>query len=157
MDKEKCKKYALGLLATRMYTCSEVYERLIRRGAEKEDAEAVVFDLIGLGYLDDKKYAEFYISDRVNLCGKGMYRIKQELIKKGIAAKIIDEAIKNSDADVLDALVDYTRLKFGEDTEYSYKEFSKIKAHLARRGYSYSEISECLDILGIKAARGEDY
>lgn len=157
MDKERCKKYALGLLAARMYTCSEIYERLIRRGAEKEDAEAVVFDLVSLGYLDDRKYAEFYILDRVNLYGKGMYRIKQELIKKGVAAYIIDEAIKNSDADVMNALVDYARLKFGEDTEYSYKEFSKIKAHLLRRGYSYGEVGECLEILGIKAARGEDY
>lgn len=157
MDIEKAKKYALGLLSTRMYTCSELCERLLRKGAEKDDAESVVAQLMSLGVIDDRKYAEFYISDAVRLGNKGMYRIKQELYKKGIASNIIDEAVKNSDSDVLDMLTEYARMKFGENTEYSYKEYSKIKAHLVRRGYSYSEISECLDILGIKISRSEDY
>lgn len=157
MDIEKTKKYALSLLSARMYTCSELCERLVRKGAEKEDAEAVVAQFISLGYIDDRKYAEFYIADAVALGNKGMYRIKQELYKKGIASNIIDDAVKNSDAEVLEALVSYTRMKFGENTEYSYKEYSKIKAHLARRGYSYSEINDCLDMLEIKISRSEDY
>ena len=68
MNIERGKKYALNLLGLRMYTCSEVYERLIRKGAEKEDAEEIIGWLMSLGYLDDKKYAEYYIEDAVNLC-----------------------------------------------------------------------------------------
>ena len=157
MDIERCKKYALNLLSLRMYTCSEVFERLIKKGAQKDDAESVVAQLMKLGVLDDRKYAEYYISDGISLGNKGLYRIKQELYKKGIAASVVDEAAENSAQSVLDALVCYARMKFGENEEYSYKEYTKIKAHLARRGYSYSEINECLEVLGIKFSRSEEY
>lgn len=160
MDIEKSKKYALGLLNLRMYSCSEIFERLVRKGAEKEIAEAAVAQLMQIGVLDDRKYAEYYISDAVRLGGKGTYRIRQELIKKGIASAVIDDALESSDTseeDVFEALLDYARMKFGENTEYSYKEYSKLKARLARRGYSYKEINDCLEALEIRVSRSEKY
>lgn len=157
MNIERGKKYALNLLGLRMYTCSEVYERLIRKGAEKEDAEEIIGWLMSLGYLDDKKYAEYYIEDAVNLSNKGIYRIKQELYKKGIARSIVDEAAENTEVSVIDSLTEYVRRKYGENLELSYKEMTKLKAHLARRGFSYGDILECLDILEIKTGRSEEY
>ena len=156
MDYEKCKKYALNLVNTRMYTCSEINERLLRKGADKENAERVVTELMTLGILDDRKYAEYYIEDAVR-ANKGVYRIKQELYKKGIASALIDELTKGQSADVFSALLEYARFKFGEKCEYSYKEYSNIKAHLARRGYSYGEIESCLEELEITYLRGEEY
>ena len=157
MNIERGKKYALNLLGLRMYTCSEVYERLIRKGTEKEDAEEIIGWLMSLGYLDDKKYAEYYIEDAVNLSNKGIYRIKQELYKKGIARSIVDEAAENTEVSVIDSLTEYVRRKYGENLELSYKEMTKLKAHLARRGFSYGDILECLDILEIKTGRSEEY
>mgnify|MGYP004490308555 FL=1 len=157
MNIERGKKYALNLLGLRMYTCSEVYERLIRKGAEKEDAEEIIGWLMSLGYLDDKKYAEYYIEDAINLSNKGIYRIKQELYKKGIARSIVDEAAENTEVSVIDSLTEYVRRKYGENLELSYKEMTKLKAHLARRGFSYGDILECLDILEIKTGRSEEY
>lgn len=157
MNIERAKKYALNLLALRMYTCTEVYDKLITKGTSPEDAEEVIGWLMGFGYLDDKKYAEYYINDSVKISNKGMFRIKQELLKKGIAKSIVEEAAENSEADVEEALCDYVRRKFGEDIEVSYKEMTRIKSHLARRGYSYGEIINCLDILEIKIGRSEEY
>ena len=156
MDYEKCKKYALNLVNVRMYTCSEINEKLLRKGADEENAEIIVTELMALGILDDRKYAEYYIEDAVR-ANKGIYRIKQELYKKGIASALIDELIGNQSADVFSALLNYTRYKFGEKSEYSYKEYSNIKAHLARRGYSYGEIEKCLEELEITYIRGEEY
>ena len=152
MDIERAKRYALNLLSLRMYTCKEVYERLVRKGADTEDAEEIVASLIKTGILDDKKYAEYYIHDAASISGKGAYRIKQELIKKGIAAKIADEALKETEVSFKDEILEYTRMKFGENIEVSYKEMEKIKSHLARRGDLYGEISDCLDELGITAS-----
>lgn len=156
MDYEKCKKYALNLVNVRMYTCSEINEKLLRKGADEENAEIIVTELMALGILDDRKYAEYYIEDAVR-ANKGIYRIKQELYKKGIASALIDELIGNQSADVFSALLNYTRYKFGEKSQYSYKEYSNIKAHLARRGYSYGEIEKCLEELEITYIRGEEY
>lgn len=157
MNIERGIRYALNILSVRMYTCAEVCDRLIKKGIEKDDAEKIVASLIKSGVLDDRKYAEFYIYDASRLSGKGAYRIKQELIKKGIASKIIDEALKETDTSFSETIVDYARLKFGEDMNVSYKELNRIKNHLARRGYSYSEINDCLEELSIKASRSEEY
>lgn len=157
MNIERGKRYALNLLGVRMYTCSEVFERLLRKGAEKDDAELIVAELISKGILDDKEYAKCYIHDAASLSGKGAYRIRQELIKKGIAKRLIDEAFEESEASFSDGITEYARLKFGEDLEVSYKELDRIKNHLARRGYSYGEISDCLENLRIKASRSEEY
>lgn len=157
MDIERAKRYALNLLSLRMYTCSEIYERLVRKGAEPSCAEKVVASLMEAGILDDKKYAEYYIHDAASISGKGAYRIKQELIKKGIAAKIADEALKETEVSFKNEILEYTRMKFGENMEVSYKEMEKIKSHLARRGYSYGEISDCLSDLCITTSRSENY
>jgi len=140
-----------------MYTCQEVFERLLNKGAEKDDAERIVAELSAKGILDDREYAKCYIHDAANLSGKGAYRIKLELIKKGIAPSLIDEALKEDETSFYDCLTEYARMKFGQGKEVSYKELNKIKNHLARRGYSYGEISDCLENLGIKASRGEEY
>ena len=157
MNIERGKNYALNLLSVRMYTCQEVYERLLNKGVEKEDAERIVAELSEKGILNDREYAKCYIHDAASLSGKGAYRIKLELIKKGIAPSVIDEALKEDETSFSDCITEYARMKFGEDKEVSYKEFNKIKNHLARRGYSYGEISDCLLALGVKASRSEEY
>ncbi len=139
-----------------MYTASEIFGKLCLKGAEKEEAEKTVAELIGAGLIDDRKYADFYIHDAALLSGKGAYRIRQELIKKGVSSSIIDEALSNAELSFKSSCTEYARLKFGEDFEVSYKELQRIKNHLARRGYSYGEIAKTLEELCIKASRGEE-
>lgn len=157
MNLEQGKRYALSLLSHRMYTCFEINEKLIKKGVSPEEAEEAVGWLLNLGYLDDKKYAEFYINDAVKFANKGMFRIKQELSRKGIAKSIVDEAAEEAEISVEDVLAEYVRRKIGDETELSYKEMARLKNHLARRGYSYGDITRCFDLLEIKISRGEEY
>lgn len=155
MNTERARHYALNLLSVRMYTADEVYVRLLNKGADKMVAEKIISELIEKGILDDLEYAKCYIHDGAALGGKGGYRIRQELIKKGIAKGIIDRAFEESEVSFADGILDYARHKFGEDIEVSYKELEKIKNHLVRRGFSWSEISDCLEELKIRASRSE--
>ena len=157
MNKDIGKKYALGLLNTRFYTCAEICERLSKKGVSNEEAEKIVSELMENGFLDDKRYAEYYVHDAAEIAGKGAYRIRQELIKKGIAPKIAEEALSEAEDSFKETILSYTRMKFGENIEVSYKELIRIKNHLVRRGYSWGEISDCLNELGIKASRSERY
>ena len=79
MNKDIGKKYALGLLNTRFYTCAEICERLSKKGVSNEEAEKIVSELMESGFLDDKRYAEYYVHDAAEIAGKGAYRIRQEL------------------------------------------------------------------------------
>lgn len=141
---EKAKKIAAGIIGYRMYTCREVYDKLLKKGIDSEVAQEVVGEFQSAGVLDDRTYALAYATDSVNLNGKGIYRIRQELYKKGIARSIIDEVCETLAENTFASLCEYVEsrnLCDGINTRY---DLEKLKARLARRGYSPSEIRECL-------------
>ena len=141
---EKAKKIAAGYVAARMYTCREIEDRLCRKGIEKDVAEQVVCDFAAAGILDDRLYAEAYVSEAVKLGGKGVFRIKQELYAKGIARSIIDDACSENEENTYAALCEYVESRRLYEGITTRRELEKLKARLARRGFSSSEIRECL-------------
>lgn len=140
----KARNVAASLLSSRMYTCQELVRRLCRKGYERDLAERVVSEFIELGLLDDTQYAKLYVEDAVKLGAKGWYRIRQELMQKGVARSIIDEAIEACEADTGSALRDYVAQRNLQEQIHSRRDLENLKARLARRGYSLSEIRECL-------------
>lgn len=155
MDLERAKKYAVYLLSSKMYTCHEIHQKLVSKGYSDEVAEQSVAELCKAGILSDEQYAEFYIHDAANINMKGMYRIKQELLKKGIASSIIDKAALKADVDTADRLTEYVKARFADKVFSDRKELEKAKAHLLRRGYGYSEINECFKTLNIEVNGGD--
>ncbi len=95
-----------------------------------------------------------YVSDAVSLGVKGVYRIKQELYKKHIARSIIDEVCANLEEETADALREYVESRRLYEGITSRHELEKLKARLARRGFSLREINECLSNYKFKF---EDY
>ncbi len=138
------KKLAMRFLATRMYTSREIFDRLRRKGYSAETAEEVVTELIEEGLLDDKRFAEFYISDNVSIGYKGIYRIKQELLRKGVPGSVIDRAVANAEIDCEEALREFVRQKLSVTDIETRKDYERFRTMLARRGYSLSEINEVL-------------
>lgn len=141
---EKAKKIAAGLVASRMYTCKEIDDRLKRKKIDPETAEKVVEDFVHAGILNDFEYAKVYISEGVRLGGKGLYRIRQELCAKGIARAVIDDVCDNCEEDTFAAICEYVESHRLCEEITTRKELEKIKARLARRGFSSAEIRECL-------------
>lgn len=142
---ERAKKIAAGLIGYKMYTCHDIYDRLRRKGIDGGVAEQVVSDFAAAGILDDEAYAEAYVSEAVRLSGKGAYRIKQELYQKGIARSIIDNACSGIEEETFAALCEYVESRHLCDGITTRRELEKLKARLARRGFSPSEIRRCLD------------
>ncbi len=143
---DKAKRIAANLIGYKMYPCREIEDRLIKKKIDRDTAERVVCEFAAAGALDDKAYAEAYIEESVKLGGKGLYRIRQELMRKGVAKSIIDKACDNAeDADTYSALCEYVESRRLYEGITSRRELEKLKARLARRGYSFSEIRRCLD------------
>lgn len=140
----KGKKLAMRFLAAKMYTSREIFDRLRRKGYSTEEAEEIVSELICEGLLDDVRYAEFYIADSINIGYKGIYRIKQELLRKGVAGSIIDRAISNAEIDSRDALREFVNRRLSVTEIETRKDYERFRTMLARRGYSLGEINEVL-------------
>lgn len=138
------KRLAIRFLTAKMYTAREIFDKLKRKGYSEEISERIISELMQESLLDDEKYAEYYILDSVNIGSKGMYRIRQELMRKGVARTIIDRAINEAEVDTTDVLREFVSQKLSVTEITTRKEFEKFRAMLARRGYSLGEIKDVL-------------
>ncbi len=141
---QRAQNVAANILSRKMYTCKELFERLCKKGFDKEIAESVVADFISAGYLDDKRFAELYVEDSIRIGAKGIYRIKQELRLKGISDTVIQNAIEECEADSAEALCDYVEQRQLYQNVHNRHDLEKLKARLVRRGYSLNEVNLCL-------------
>ena len=76
---------------------------------------------------------------------KGMYRIRQELLRKGVPSAVVERALSESEADFESALRELVERKLLTMEITDRKDYEKFKEMLARRGYSSGEINSVLD------------
>ena len=95
-EKRKVKEKALNLLTYRARSKKELIDRLKEKGEVQPQAEInIIADVIGeletIGLVNDNGFAELWVRERSKLYGP--FRLRAELIKKGIAQEIIDKTL----------------------------------------------------------------
>lgn len=88
----------MKLVGLRLRSERELLDRLRRKGYAESIALEVMSEMKGYGYINDTRFAESYINDRINFRPAGRYVIRMELKAKGISEDII--------ANKLDELLD---------------------------------------------------
>ena len=83
---------ALRFLANRDRTCREVREHLIGKGFDESSAVKLMQELKDWNYINDRSYAEKYFR-YAGRKGRSVFRMKQELLQKGIAAADLEAAM----------------------------------------------------------------
>ena len=86
-------KLAYKLLGLRLRSVFEMEEKLKEKKIKEETISQVIEKLKEQKYLDDEKFAEAWILDRINLHPRGSFMISQELKEKGVASKIIERKL----------------------------------------------------------------
>ena len=136
------KDRALSLLTARPLSRKELIDRLIERAdATEKEAEAVADELERLGLLNDRAYAETLVR-HYSAKGYGPYRLREELRRRGVPRAYWDEVLEELDdpAEAIDALL---RQKLRGRT-VDRKELKRASDYLARKGYSWNDISAAL-------------
>ena len=136
------KDRALSLLTARPLSRKELIDRLIERAdATEKEAEAVADELERLGLLNDRAYAETLVR-HYSAKGYGPYRLREELRRRGVPRAYWDEVLEELDdpAEAIDALL---RQKLRGRT-VDRKELKRASDYLARKGYSWTDISAAL-------------
>ncbi len=141
---DRAKKYGLYCLDRKNLTEEELYRKLIDKGYG-EVASEVLADFTSQGLVNDRDYAYMYISDGINIKHKGLFRLGQELIKKGVSKSIINEVSEGFGEDCYNSLREFVRAHYQDQIIEDRKTLEKIKAQLLRRGFSYSEIGRCFE------------
>ena len=103
--------------------------------------------LAELGIINDRRYAEKLCRQLFEIKKLGKYRVRQEMRMKGIPGDIIDETLEEfaEEDDSFARLEELVEKKY-ERYLVDRKGVEKVKAALARKGYSYGEIREVLDL-----------
>jgi len=141
LDYGKAYSYATYILASRMYTVKEIQDKLRRRDVSEVIIDSVVAKLLETRLLDDEVYAKNFVETSVKQGKKGAKRIRDELKNKGILDEIIVEVLADFDQnqEILKRELEKCWYKYSKFSGYEHKQ--KVTQALARRGFSFDDIS----------------
>lgn len=94
MPKGTALEYALKLLGFRARTKKELRERLVGKKYEPDNIDDVLAKLTKINLVNDQKFAENYVRDKLSISRRGPRRIYFELIRRGVAKDIANHATK---------------------------------------------------------------
>ncbi|MEO0005412.1 MAG: RecX family transcriptional regulator [candidate division WOR-3 bacterium] len=145
-----CRNYAFLLLSYKARTEKELKERLEKKGYSPVVIARVLERLKELGLADDEKLTKDYVEERIRIGHKGKWRVKQELLKRGVAKEKVEQALKDAPDETEAAMMvlehflpRYQRLD--EETK-----LRRIYGLLARRGFSPETIKNVLLKFGLR-------
>ena len=112
----------------------------LRPGIAPEITARVFERLIEKGYVDDNKFARFWVENR--FVGKGISKrkLRSELMTKGINSTIIGHILsetERNDTDEMKKIILKKRSHYPDD--------NKLIAYLARQGFDYDEIKRAIN------------
>lgn len=138
--------YALYLIEFKDRTEKELRDKFKEKGYDENDTEDEIEFLKNYGYIDDKRYAEHFTHDAINIKKWGKMRIRTELLRKGVDRETVDNTIEDAFFEVEDDLVlTQMQTRFKNSDFSNIKERTRIFNFFMRRGFSPDEIKGAMN------------
>jgi len=150
---DKAKHAAVNLLSYRQRSIKEITNRLVHKGWDKGLAGRVTEELVEKGYLNDEEFAAVFARDRVKNKCLGPIALKSELIKTGIAQKIIEHTLDVTYSKYpADKLILNLMKKRGIDPNKALnkKEKQSFVNLLKRKGFTWDQMEPVVRNLKVK-------
>ncbi|WP_411680476.1 recombination regulator RecX [Clostridium thailandense] len=140
----KCKNTSLKMIEKSYKTEKQIIDKLVQKEYQDKIIKRTIEFLKQYNFIDDKKYAQMYIKDKISAQGKN--KTKYALINKGINEEIINEELKHID----DAIEESSAMKLAEKkynillkSEKDARNINKkLREYLARKGYNLDIIQK---------------
>lgn len=110
-----------------------------RAGVSQSVVDRVFDRLSDRGYIDDEKFARYWVENRNQTKGASQRKLTAELQAKGVDRAIIEQAmaeIGRLDSDELHKVIAKKRRRYPDD--------KSLIAYLARQGFRYDDIMQAL-------------
>ena len=138
--------YSLDLLSARPYTVRNLTRKMREKEFPPDDIAKAIERLQAAGLLDDRKFAAEYSRQKLT-AGAAIRRVKQDLMRKGIDRRSIDEAVeKTLEDEPVDqaAAIEQIALRklrtMGDLDDVTRRR--RLTAFLARKGYEIDYIKK---------------
>ena len=147
-------KKAINYISIRPRTESEInlYFSKQKFIVENENSESIIKNTIDKlranKYLDDLKFSEWLIENRIGCSLKSKAEVKNELMHKGISSNTIKIQIDKFYSDEEEQMI-FEKIfekKYGKIINFDKKTKLKVFNYFQRRGFNYSIIKEKLNI-----------
>ncbi len=157
------KTAALRLLAIRPRSEREILDRLREKEFPEHTIAGVIGELRQSGLINDHAFACAYIRNALTLRPLGEIPLRQKLLLLGVPRATVDEAVRQTltESDLLAGALQiarsyHRRLQRAPGNDDTRKLRQKIRAHLARRGYTWSTIAAVLTSLELPQGEHAD-
>jgi regulatory protein len=127
--------------------CSyDIRGKLIAWGLNDEEAEKAISHLKKNNFLDDKRYAQFFVKDKLKFNKWGRMKMTYALRRKQIPEEIIENAIETIDDALYEALLDQLIIEKIKTAGNMHTAAGKAKIFrfAAQRGFTSEEIFSSL-------------
>jgi len=136
--------YGISVLSKTAKSEHELMLKMMDKGFDSQLIDNAINKLKEQKYLDDKRYCEMYINDKINISKHGVLKIKEALYYKGIDKEIIEEKIKNISSEEREktALALGQKKVLGIEEEDVRKKGIKLYNYLLSRGFEYETVKK---------------
>ncbi|MEX1158161.1 MAG: regulatory protein RecX, partial [Thermomicrobiales bacterium] len=142
---EKATAAALNFVSYRPRSEREVRDRLRRRAFEPESIDYAIEKMRGWRYLDDAKFAEFWVESRAEHSPRGKRALQSELRAKGVEREVVERVLEATDLDENNAALEIARKRLRSLSSYDEEtQRRRLSAFLARRGYGWDVVKPVL-------------
>ena len=133
---------SIKYINVRLRSIKEIKDYLLKKEDDTDLIDGVISRLMKMGYLDDRRFTEAYIKDKLNFTSWGDYKIINELNKLGISSLDIEDNIDLLNDDILNERMRKIIDKdIRTNKKYSgLKLKNKIYNHLLTSGYSKEKV-----------------
>jgi len=112
----------------------------LRAGVAVEITTRIFDRLLEKGYIDDEKFAEYWVENRLVRKGSSRRKLVAELYSKGVSSLIVDQALEKTernDKQEIQKIILKKRRHYPDD--------KKMIMYLARLGFDYETIKQSLN------------
>lgn len=139
----------LAALCAQAEHCQYEMVEKMRRWELSEEAQArVMAKLIKERYVDDERYAQAFVKDKIRYNKWGRRKVEQGLwqkrIDEDIRKRVLDEVADNEYLDVLRPLLKQKRKTTKAKNDYELNQ--KLMRFAMGRGFTFNLIRQCLDM-----------
>lgn len=110
-----------------------------RDGYAPSLTERVLSRLVDKGYVDDEKFAIWWVENRNQAKGSSLRKLRSELAAKGVPAPIVEAALEQSERSDSEEL-----LKIIAKKRRRYPDDQRLIEYLVRQGFSYDDVKSAL-------------
>ena len=138
---------AIKYASRAMKTETELFRYMRDKNIPKDQQSKIIEYLKEHSLIDDYRYTEMFVEEKLHNNKFGQNKIKYLLIQKGVPSDIINTYLKEIPDDIsYDNCLELARNKYdslrGQDRN---KIYQKLFRYLSSRGFNYSEVKSAVD------------